>query len=188
MCNSFTRQAFAFQIRALTLGPEGSTVRLHFRRPGGLDGKLPKGFFHHYSVELVRGFYQQGDRPSPKTIRRGAKALPSPGTGSGAEDSGIVRHGHPSTPAQGGGSENLSVERLQQQLAEAKLQLEAALAQCHDLHMQNQTLTQELAARKELQVRLAGVLPLRGSLEAASELVLNICSLPGTGRRDTPST
>jgi len=52
----------------MTLGPEGTTVQLLFQRSGGEKGDLPKGFYHKYRVELVRGFYhEEADRTLPKS-------------------------------------------------------------------------------------------------------------------------
>ena len=58
----------------MTLGPEGSSVRMHFRRPDRSPdgGSQPTGFYHEYTVELVRGIY--GKSP-PKKVQN-ADTLP----------------------------------------------------------------------------------------------------------------
>ena len=99
-----------------------------------MDGKLPKGFFHHYSVELVRGFYNESDQPMPKSLPRSTRNSLGPAACNKTEDTA-------------GGS-------LQKELHDTKIQLAVALAKCDDLEKQNQTLVRELQDRRELQVRL----------------------------------
>ena len=153
----------------MTLGPEGSTVRMHFRRPDrSPDGSsLPTGFYHEYTVELVRGIY--GKSP-PKKVQN-ADALP-------------IQHLLPSIASQRArvhptwsrstsltvwNAMQPSVAALLKQLEELKLQLAAA---------EEDTEKVRAAAQTENQALLAEIKTMQGVIDTAKAMqVTQMCKI-----------